>query len=165
MNQIQNYQQKNSFPLWLRQKKERKKIGIILAAVSLQSRSKTPWWFIHIAAKISNLQLSCCCWLLWPTKLLIFFFFSHCSGKCDPRCYCKAPKCKGRDICGPLIISQSGEVVYSSQDYGADGMKEFTSTALPERFDRDGLSLQSVKLSGITGMLNTGSPFHQNWMY
>lgn len=80
-------------------------------------------------------------------------------------CYCKAPKCKGRDICGPLIISQSVEVVYSSQDYGADGMKEFTSTALPERFDRDGLSLQSVKLSGITGMLNTGSPFHQNWMY
>lgn len=64
-----------------------------------------------------------------------------------------------------MIISQSGEVVYSSQDYRAHEMKEFTSAVLPERFDRDGLSLQSVKLSGITGMLNTGRPFHQNWKY
>lgn len=71
MNQIQNYQQKHNFPLWLRQK-EKKNICMILAAVSLQSRTKTPWWFIHIAAKIFNLQLSCC-WLSWPTKLLIFF--------------------------------------------------------------------------------------------
>ena len=153
------WEQKHNFPLWLRPKKGTKAntVGMMTAlppasSFSKTNSSKTPWWFIHVRARIFQTGFST------YNSSLCRYFLSHCSGKCDP----------------PLLLKcQSVKEELSMALWSFPRAQEaFTEVRITEwrsfswaRFDRDGLSIQIVKISSITGTLSTGRLRHQNWKY
>lgn len=99
-------QQKRNFPLWLRPNETNSRHNHSLTVGQRLQQSKTvllkDTLMIHshpcqgFPLWVFNLQLSC--WLLlWPTKLLIIQSLLKSKMVIS---YCKAAKCKVRDICG-----------------------------------------------------------------